>query len=295
MGWSKEKIEDVFKIDVDDKRFAEYLSSSLTRPRLDMDIRFESWRSHVSEVAEIYRTHPLPDEIEMVPSIEPFDPSGRSYATPLPEHNGYSVVRFGNNWNDLAPNIAVSMQWERLFVRVAEELNNETFNYTVVYNDSLSGKDRYEWLLDARNAEIVDIPTHRTVWVAEYDGRPLPYWREVKPLDASHIRPRADSRGGGTHTNITSLLGAFSNVLNQGPQWTLTDDTVIIIDETGLPTKPAENQTWGSICLTYEYAFWSGKEGIQLAKEWFKENFGITFREEKREIIVHEIRRGNGN
>ena len=64
---------------------------------------------------------------------------------------------------------------------------------------------------------------------------------------------------------------------------------VYLLDETGLPTRLGPNETSGSICIAYHYAFWSGKEGTRLAKAWFERNFGITFREEERELIIHEL------
>jgi hypothetical protein len=39
-----------------------------------------------------------------------------------------------------------------------------------------------------------------------------------------------------------------------------------------------------------ERAFWPGNEGLKLAKDWFKEHFGVTFTEDTRQMKTYVIR-----
>ena len=67
-------------------------------------------------------------------------------------------------------------------------------------------------------------------------------------------------------------------------------DPIIIVDETGLPTEPGPGQSRGNVALTREYAFYQGEEAVEPTKQWFEENFGITFHEEEREVEVLSLR-----
>ena len=64
---------------------------------------------------------------------------------------------------------------------------------------------------------------------------------------------------------------------------------VIIVNETGLPDEPGPKQSAANVCLTHDFAFWSGKEANRLAFDWFRDNFGITFHEEERELKTLEL------
>ena len=42
--------------------------------------------------------------------------------------------------------------------------------------------------------------------------------------------------------------------------------------------------------VSSETAFWPGDEGLKLAKDWFKDHFGVTFTEETRTMKTYVIR-----
>ncbi len=291
LRWDEKQIEKILHTDLDDKRFRPYLTSSIRRPSLNEDSRFQEWRQYVNKIAELYKDKSLPDKMDILDSIDPYDISNPAYEVPLPGYEGYSVSRFADNWKNIMQSYALAKKWgyEQL-IQVEDELKDETFNYTVVVNNEISYAERYEYFMKQMNVTVVETTQPAKVWVARYDGRPLPFWREVRPLDAGHIKPRADYRGGGTHTTVNSLFDTFERVVNQTRK-SVGKDEIIIMDKTGLPDKPGENQTYGSICLAYHYAFWEGKEGVELAIDWFYENFGITFEEEMRELPLHVLKR----
>jgi hypothetical protein len=68
-------------------------------------------------------------------------------------------------------------------------------------------------------------------------------------------------------------------------------DRIIIIDETGLPSEPAEGQSEESIAVSSASPYWRGDESIEMARKWFREQFGVTFNEEIRPMIVHVVRK----
>ncbi len=57
----------------------------------------------------------------------------------------------------------------------------------------------------------------------------------------------------------------------------------LILNETGLPDEPGANQSTANVCLAYDFAFWAGPEATIMATDWFRNNFGITFPQGKRE------------
>jgi hypothetical protein len=96
------------------------------------------------------------------------------------------------------------------------------------------------------------------------------------------------TRAGGTSSPVGAVLNAFQRAVKTDHA---PEDRVLVIDETGLPTRPGENQTSSSICLSYMYAFGKGERAVGMGKEWFRENFGITFTEEEREVKILTLRR----
>jgi hypothetical protein len=68
-------------------------------------------------------------------------------------------------------------------------------------------------------------------------------------------------------------------------------DRLIIIDETGLPSEPAEDQTDESVAVSSASPYWHGDESIEIAEKWFKKEFGVTFTEEIRLMTVHVVRK----
>lgn len=257
---------------------------------------FDPWRDYVKKVGKHYTNRPLPAAYERVEGIAPLEEGRPSYRVPLPGHEGYSVFLLGRGgWSDLLYGLARPHEYEFDMVRLTEELRGEKLNSTWVTRDDIEYADIIHALAEERGLTWVDVPEKRKVWVARYDGRPLPYWRDVCPLEAPHLEERPFSRGGGTSTTVATLLELMEQAVNGHHMLIPDPDDLLIVDETGLPTRPGPNQTGGSICLSYSYAFWTGDEGVDLAKEWFEETFGITFHEEERELVYHELRAGTGH
>ena len=262
---------------------------------VDKDPRFDDWRDYAKKVAELYDRRPLPEALEFLTDVEPYDPDRPSYGLPLPGHEGYKLSRIKGGWLGVLLNVARSRGRNPKLIRVAEPLRTDRLNVLCVHRDTVKYADLAEQLTARRGVEIVDKSVQREVWVARYDGRKLPDWRMVRPLDAGHLGAQRLFQGGGTQTTVDRLLDWLERAANHGKVGTgLRKDAVCIVDETGLPKEPGENQSWETISLTHGYAFWAGEEAMELTKQWFEENFGITFHEEQRSLRVLEIRPVSG-
>jgi len=65
----------------------------------------------------------------------------------------------------------------------------------------------------------------------------------------------------------------------------------MIIDETGLPATPEPGQPETTVAVSSANPYWSGQESIDMARQWFLKEFGITFREETKIMTVYEVQK----
>lgn len=285
-------IAEMLRVDLNDEKYTPYLGSGIRGKSISEDPAFEAWREYAQAVFDHYENQTLPETIAQVEIKKTFDPtkSNYPYRTPLPFNENYYLVQLNGKLNRLLMNYAVADGHDHRLIKVDEGVKDKLFNASLIVHKSVERDEMYDWFFEQNGLQVVSKEVNHPVWVARYDGRELPHLHAVRPADGSHLGRRPVVRAGGTHTTITSLLDAFSNAIN-GWENSFNEDTVLIIDETGLPTRPGENQTWGSICIAYHYSFWDGPEGIELGKTWFEENFGITFSEETRKVEILEIKK----
>ena len=175
-------------------------------------------------------------------------------------------------------------------LRVPEDLQKIQLNY------DFTGKNDHTWwdgstdlVLDDMRLEIMEVNEPRKVWIAHYDGRPLKPWQEVKaPVargNARHIEPGMNWR-----SNPEPMINLFEG-FNYFQNYDLNANGIIIIDETGLPTTPVEDQSDESVAVSSESPYWRGDESIEMARKWFEDQFGVTFAEEIRPMTIHVVRR----
>ena len=81
-------------------------------------------------------------------------------------------------------------------------------------------------------------------------------------------------------------------------------DHPIIVDQTGLPRPPEWNRDQYSTFQEFKHAvdydqyyvasdspWFVGDESLQMARDWYQNELGVTFQEEEREVTTHVIRR----
>ncbi|MFH1743967.1 MAG: hypothetical protein ABIH23_33595 [bacterium] len=249
-----------------------------------IDPRFEKWNQRLRRLAAVYRERPLPEKMEIVPRESDEEFSAYTYGK-MPGIKGYGVWPIqatlehflqGNYWEDIP----------RGALRLPRELSGIQLNFDLVVKHGVSQREQLDYVLDSLGLELVETMEERDVWVAHYDGRPLKPWREVKaPISSEGARA--------TQPGMAITWGRLSmrNLFNSFAHWQdvdLTAKKLIIIDETGLPTGKPDDE---SAAVSSEDPYWGGEKSIEIARRWFKEEFGVTFAEEKRLMKVYLISR----
>jgi len=256
----------------------------------DIDPRFKEYHSRLREIAAYYQQHPLPETMELL-LREKGETLDNSYSpgrlSGITDTTGYWVLPIQSSLADFLRRRIVPDG----SLRVPDDLQKIRLNHDLITKNGHTSRERADFVLDDLGLEIVEVSEQRKVWVAHYDGRPLKTWREVKaPVargDARHTKPGMDWISN-SHT-MKHLLESFAYY--QG--YDLRADKLIIIDETGLPSKPAEGQSEESIAVSSASPYWGGDESIEMARKWFREQFGVTFTEEIRTVTVYLVRRCN--
>ena len=260
-----------------------------------VDPEFEPWRRHLLQLATRYQDGNLPGLMEVVPwrSGERLERYSRA---PLPGYSDYSVEPVSRSLGDyFMGNDAVALGGS---IRIPKELRTLRLNLDIVFRTRVgeeidatrrlaaatSKTARAALLLDHLGLEMVETEASRPVWVAQYDGRKLKPWREVKaPFERGHEGPgrACQWRSGGGFTLRADVFRLF----NWQQDCQLTGRSVAIVDETGIPEDL-------EVCSELaDFHGCHGEAGREVAKRWFAEEFGITFREEVRPVELQVVRR----
>ncbi len=254
----------------------------------DIDPRFEKYHSHLLGIAGYYRHHPLPETMELLPRengerLDTWYSPGRLIG--ITDTSGYWVLPLQSSLADFLRSRIKPYG----SLRVPKELQNIQLNYDLITKNDHTSRERVDFILDALDLEIVEVTEQREVWVAHYDGRPLKPWAQVKaPVargDARHTKPGMDFSSS-PHT-MEHLFESFAYYQD----YDLGADRLVIIDETGLSSEPAEGQTDESVAVSSASPYWRGDESIEIARKWFREEFGVTFTVEIRPMTVLVVRK----
>jgi len=240
----------------------------------------------LQEISDYYQTHPLPENMELLER-----PDGQAVylvgvSNTIPNHEQYkvqpinyavsnmvSVLRYFNGIHpyDIVP------------VRIEDDAAEQKLSADLIYKDGATHKERAQFVLSLSGMELVteDGPS-RKVLVAKYDGRKLKDPQQIKtPFgydSLNKLKPGTTASSAHPGFGMDHLLDDLARQQNRN----IEDDgkKLVIIDETGLE-GPVSGVT----------AFWTGDKGFELAKKWFKDNFGVTFSEETRTLKTYVIRK----
>jgi len=266
-----------------------YVPPDTENVRYSWDIapRFEKWHLHLRKIAAYYQQHPLPETMELLPreSDEKMDAYLPGRLPDITNTTRQWVLAIQSSLgNFLRSKIKPSGS-----LRVPKDLREIKLNHDLITSNKFTQRQRVDFVLDALGLEIVETTENRKVWVAHYDGRLLKPWRTVKaPV------PRGDARatmsGMASTFGPTSMKQLFDNFAYWQDLAALNADKTIIVDETGLPSEPPVPPRQES-AVSSESPYWGGDESIEIAKKWFKEQFGVTFTEETRPMTVYLVRK----
>jgi hypothetical protein len=249
--------------------------------------RFEKWHLHLRKIAAYYQQHPLPETMELLlrQSDEKIDAYSPGRLPDITDTTRLWVLPLQSSLGDfLRTRIKPSGS-----LRIPEDLQEIKLNHDLITSNKFTQRQRVDFVLDKLGLEIIEITEQRNVWAAHYDGSPLKPWREVKaPVARGDARATGPGMASGWGTySMKQLFESFAYYQDYG----LTANKIIIVDETGLPSEPKEGQSRESVAVSNESPFWGGDESIEIAKKWFKEQFGVTFSEEIRPMTVYVVRK----
>jgi len=252
----------------------------------DIDPRFEKWHLRLRKIASYYRQHPLSETMELLPreSEEKIDAYSPGRLSDI-DAAGHWVLPIQSSLGDfLRTHIKPSGS-----LRVSKDLQKIKLNHDLITSNKFTQRQRADFVVDALGLEIIKITEQRKVWIAHYDGRPLKPWRDVKaPVPNPHnvpLRPGMASTFG--PTSMKQLFDSFA----YWQDCNLTANSLIIIDETGLSVEIPVERSPEKSAVSSESPYWGGHESIEIARKWFKEQFGVTFTEEILAITVYEVRK----
>ena len=252
----------------------------------DIAPRFEKWHLHLRKIAAYYQQHPLPETMELLPrqSDEKIDAYSPGRLPDITNTTRQWVLAIQSSLGDfLRTRIKPSGS-----LRVPKDLWEIKLNHDLITSNKFTQRQRVDFVLDKLGLEIIEITEQRNVWAAHYDGSPLKPWREVKaPVpNPQNVPSRPGMASTFGPTSMKQLFDAFA----YWQDYNLTANKVIIVDETGLPSEPPVPPRQES-AVSSESPYWGGDESIEIAKKWFKEQFGVTFTEETRLMTVYLVRK----
>jgi hypothetical protein len=171
-------------------------------------------------------------------------------------------------------------------IRVPEDVMRVRLNHDLITRNEDSPNERVEFVLNELGFEIAPATEERTVWVAQYDGRPLKDYHAVKaPVSSEGARA--------TQPGMASTMGGFTlqflfESFAYDQDMDLTAKGIVIIDETGIQSGDPDSLD-DSAYVSWESPYWGGEESIAIAKDWFEREFGVTFTEEARSKKVYVV------
>lgn len=270
-----EQLNSIFDIDIKNNESFRHYSFWDWNPEFEKP-KYKNWERHLEELAEYYKSHPLPDKMEILERDKKEEFGTRKRDMPgIDSHYVENFQRTLQRW-------AKSYRFSDLAgcVRIEGDIPDIELNHDLVYQKDTPTSEIILFVLKHFGLEIVDVNEPRTVWIASYDGRELKDFREVVapiPYDSSGERKAGmmiSSSSGGW--DLEYLFKTFMRHQNEDYK----AQGILIINQTGIIDK-----------ISREGPNWRGPEAIEMARKWFKDEFGITFTEESREMKTYVIRK----
>jgi len=270
-----EQINEMFGLDIkNDETFKHWSfwdwNSEFDKPK------YKNWERRLGELAEYYKMHPLPEKMELLEQE-----SEEEYAVRLVKMPGIETHHAESLRGKLGSHIYFYRYPESTGrVRIEGNIGDIELRHDWIYRVGTNQAERIEFLLDYFGLEVVDVNEPRRVWIAHHDGRKLKDYKEVKapvPYDNS------GTRKAGVMTSMASggfdLRYLFRNFMDDQNEKTKANG-IIIIDKTGVTGR-----------VSLEGPCFKGEEGAKIAREWFKDEMGVTFSEEVRTMTTYVIRK----
>ena len=222
----------------------------------------------LNELVEYYKAHPL-EEGQM--DFRKGQETGNGYSIgSIQGLDGYKIWRIGSNVEFFAksyPDVPSSGR-----MRYEGDFSNIYLQYDIVGRGNIPTQKYVAEALSKVGIEVVESEDTCTVWIAEYNGQKLknPYSIKIPYPNAPAGIP-----GSLAYSGPPIKMKYLLYILAQ-------QQDIVIEDKTGIDEGTE---------LTCEIPGFKTEAGADLAKEWFKENFGITFKIEQRRMKVWIVRK----
>ena len=231
--------------------------------------KYRNWERHLEELAEYYKSHPLPEKMEIIKRNTEEEYGITSLK--MPGIEGYWVYPLSGNLRDEARHYRYPDSVGR--VRVEADISDTKLNHDLVIKSGVADEARQFYTLNFFGLEVVEVNEPRTVWIAKHDGRKLKDFKEVR---APVPYPGSDRRKAGMMTSMSSGGFDLDYLFRDFMDW----QNILIVDETGIKDR-----------VSHEGPCWEGPEAPEIARKWFADEFGITFTEQTREMKTYVIRK----
>ena len=270
-----DQINDLFDIDVKKNEIFKHYTFWDWNPEFEKP-EYKNWERHLEELAEHYKTNPLPESMELLKHEKKEE--YRTRFIKMPGIEGYLVDLYNRPLMNYACFYNYPESAGRL--RMEGQIPDIDLGHDLIYKDGTHQQQRIRFLLDQFGLEIIEVNEPRTVWIARHDGREIKDYMLVRapvPYDAS----------GKTKTGVMSSAsnGGFDfDYLFTNYMWwqnkTYKADCIIIVNETGITDR-----------VSRDGPNWEGPEAPEMARKWFKDEMDVTFTEETRTLTTWVIRK----
>jgi hypothetical protein len=215
---------------------------------------------------EYYKAHPL--ELGQINFRKGQMKGGLTYGS-IQGLKDYKLWRIGTTVEGFVKYYPGASSSGRL--RFEGDFNDIFLQYDVVGRGEISTKRYVEAVLSRVGLEIVEDEDLCTVWIAEYNGQ------ELKPADEIEC-PLPEAPPG----TPGSLSAAFFWNIKDLLRYLAQDQDIVIENNTGID----DNKRLSTVIPNF-----MEDVGADLAKEWYWENFGITFKIEQRRMPIWIVRK----
>jgi hypothetical protein len=274
----------------------------------------DAWRQHVAELSERLQSQPLSGRIAIWPrstgrrfanQFAHLTADGKYWIRPLDldEHFPLSLENFIQNGVATGDGERRPGSW-----RIPKELHDMQFpRADLIHVADMPWQEWVQFALGKLGLEFVDQVETQKVWIAKHDGQPLKPWHQTKPPVPYVIEGGKEKKGyvkpGIGHmlrpVTLQELFAGFNGMIDRD----FGADKPWIVDQTNLPAPPPYDEAKHGTRREYrekvvsqflvatDSPWFVGHESIDMARQWYAKEFGITFTEETRPVTVHVIRR----
>ncbi len=270
-----EQINNIFDINIKKNNIFEHYLFWDWNPEFEKP-EYKNWERHLEELAEHYKTNPLPESMELLKHKKKEE--YRKHIVKMPGIEGYLVDLHNRPLKEYASFYNFPESAGRL--RMEDDIPDIELAHDLIYKEGIDRQQQILFLLDQLGLEIVEVNEPRTVWVARHDGSQIKDYMEVRapvPFDAG-AKTKTGMMWGASNAG-NDFDGLFTNYMWwQNKTWKA--DCIIIINETGI-TGP----------VSRERPNWEGPEAPEIARKWFKDELGVDFTEETRTMKTWVVRK----